>query len=1085
MSKQDKKHYRLGIDMGSTSIGWCMLELDKQEKPCGVINMGVRIFPDGRDEYHHTPLSVFRRKFRGQRRLYDRRRWRTQQLVNLLIQSGLLPKNENERKIEFQKDPLLLRKKALYEEISISEFGRILMHISKHRGFKSNRKAEKKENTKSKYKDAIENCLAKLAPGSDFKTLGEYLWNINEDKNKEEIHRLILKNKGVRFKKGDGTSHLKEPVKFSYKGAKNDNDIIFPTRDILLDEFIKLWDIQSRYHAELRNDELREKVRIIIFEQMKLKSQKHAIGNCYLYHNLKRCPKADPKFQEFRLWQTINNLRIIDSEENIERRLSYEEKQSIFTYLNTKASATFESIRKRLYSKESDRYKFTDESRKKSMLGNEIEALFRAKANSEILPIWDDMDSEIKSQVIEILIDNLDDEDQISYVEQKGISHKNAEKLISINIPSNLEGYCRLSLFALEQLLPYMRQGMMYSEACTAIGKSHSSAYTGEIFDSGDLPYYGKLLKRQSIPLNRPSNEPNADKYGKINNPTVHVALNQLGKVVNAICKQYGPPKAIHLEMGKDVPMSADERREIIKIQDENEKQNIDIANNISTKDNSIPLTKLNIVKYKLWIQISKNECERYCIYSGKNIKFTDVFSSITEIDHILPKSITYDDSMANKVLVYKSANDYKGNKTPYEAFHNSLDGYNWQDILNRVSTLPDNKKWRFLNNAMELFLTDKDPIARMMGDTRYMAVAAREYLSYICDEDNVISCTGRLTYNLRHGWGLNSILNDDSNEKNRTDHRHHAIDAFVIAMTDRATVKRFADSVKDSKSRFLDKLPQPYPEYKHEELQQKVGSIIVSFKPDQPKPQNLIKRMQTAGGLSKETAYSYIGQDQDNPKLGIYCVRQDVTSLTTKNVADVKDPVIKAKLSELLSKCSDEKEFRQKLPEWAKQHNIKKVKVLERANPKSMIPVFNKQGKVYKYYASDENLFADIYNPRPFDPNSKWQIEIVKSYDAHQKDFVPEWKKQFPMGKLVMRVYKNDIIALEYFTGVRELRRVRKMSKGLLWLAELNIAKKDEKLIDKEKKSVNQLYAMNACKAGVDVIGRCNDPNKLSNEYH
>ncbi|HNX00654.1 MAG TPA: type II CRISPR RNA-guided endonuclease Cas9, partial [Candidatus Cloacimonadota bacterium] len=140
-----KENYRLGIDMGSTSIGWCMLKLNDNNEPYDIINMGVRIFPDGRDDKSKEPLSVKRRNYRSMRRNLDRYLLRREQLLHFLDEHSLLPKDENERTSLFIKDPLEIRVKALDKEISLYEFSRAIIHLSKRRGFKSNRKDSAKE----------------------------------------------------------------------------------------------------------------------------------------------------------------------------------------------------------------------------------------------------------------------------------------------------------------------------------------------------------------------------------------------------------------------------------------------------------------------------------------------------------------------------------------------------------------------------------------------------------------------------------------------------------------------------------------------------------------------------------------------------------------------------------------------------------------------------------------------------------------------------------------------------------------------------------------------------------------------------
>jgi CRISPR-associated endonuclease Csn1 len=299
--------------------------------------------------------------------------------------------------------------------------------------------------------------------------------------------------------------------------------------------------------------------------------------------------------------------------------------------------------------------------------------------------------------------------------------------------------------------------------------------------------------------------------------------------------------------------------------------------------------------------------------------------------------------------------------------------------------------------------------------------------------------------------------------------------------MTDRSLVKQYADSIKRSRERFVENLHTPYPDFKHEELQLLIDKMTVSYKPDQPNPSILKKRNQTAGGLLEETAYHYLGQDKENPKYGIFCTRKNIADITPDKIDDIRDESghLKKRLYALLERCDrDEKAFTAKLSNWSKTHNVKKVKLLLKANPATMIPVRDKKGRIYKYYASGENLFADIYNPvKPGSP-PKWEMEIVSSYRAHQDGFLPDWKRQYPWAKLIMRLYKNDIVAFTDSEGNRELRRVRKMSSGVLFLRELKIAKKPKgKEGIGEQFTASQLQDKNACKAGVDAIGRYFDP--------
>jgi len=1055
MKPSEKKHYRLGIDMGSTSIGWCMLELDKQNNPCGIINMGVRIFPDGRDDKSKEPLSVSRRTYRGMRRNLDRYLDRRNRILEFFDRNGFLPQQNPERRQVFLKDPVELRKDALDRQITLSDMARAVIHLAKRRGFKSNRKTDKESQTA--YSEAIKNLETLLKENA--RTLGEYLWMRNSDLPKDK-------------------HNTKKPIKFRYEKGLPEEERIFPTRAMVEAEFDLIWDTQAKYNPILSPD-LKAELKDILFYQRPLRPQE--VGKCTLEPEEKRCLKAFPQFQEARLRQDINHLKLVNSWDNSVRDLAAEERETLFTMLNHKEKVTFKAMRKELLGKGVfEEYRFNFETDTKDKLqGNLTNYAFARE--KELAPWWQSLNLETQQKVISIILDeSLSDESAQMLLIDLGLKPELAVKALNSHLPN---GYGNLSLIALNNILPYLRQGFIYSTACEKAGYSHSGKYNGELFDKGDLPYYGELLKTATLPLGRKamSYDGDADQHGKINNPTVHIALNQLRKIINTLSDRYGAPAEINMELAREVKLGRKQNDEINKIIRKNTQENERIAEELAKL--GIDNNSENRLKMKLWEELSEDPVSKCCVYCGKQISQAGLFGPDIHIEHILPKSRTYDDNVSNKTVAHLSCNSEKGERSPYEAFGGKTGKYDWQSICERANKLPANKRWRFQKDAMEQFANEDELLGRMLNDTRYMSRVASEYMQYVTGK-LAIPVNGKLTEVLRRKWGLNQLLGE-SDIKERADHRHHAIDAFVIAMTDRVMVKRYADSVKRSKDRFLEKLPPPYASFSHDAMQEMINNIKVSFKPDQPNPSTLRGRNQTAGGLVKETAYSYIGPDPDNPKYGIYCVRQDVTSLTPKDIADIKDDTgfVKKRLSALWKSCGDdEKEFKAKLPAWAAQHNIKKVKLMLKANPDTMIPVRYKNGRIYKYYASDENLFADIYDKaKPGKEEPVWDMEIVSSYKAHLPEFKPEWKQKYPWAKLVMRLYKNDMVAFTNAEGKRELRRVRKMTYGIIYLRELNVAKKPKGKEDiGEAFTVNQLKVKNSCKAGVDEIGRFHDPARI-----
>jgi CRISPR-associated endonuclease Csn1 len=189
--------------------------------------------------------------------------------------------------------------------------------------------------------------------------------------------------------------------------------------------------------------------------------------------------------------------------------------------------------------------------------------------------------------------------------------------------------------------------------------------------------------------------------------------------------------------------------------------------------------------KMVLWEELSFDPATRCCPYSGVQISAAMLFSEEVEIEHILPFSKTLDDSLNNKTVSMRHANRFKGNDTPWEAFgKKTVQGFDYAAILQRAELMPRQKRSRFAEDGMERWLKDdKGFLARALNDTKYLSKVAREYLSLICPQDTRV-IPGQMTAMLRGKFGLNHVLGLDG-EKNRNDHRHHAVDACVIGVTD------------------------------------------------------------------------------------------------------------------------------------------------------------------------------------------------------------------------------------------------------------------------------------------------------------
>jgi CRISPR-associated endonuclease Csn1 len=309
--------YRLALDLGTNSIGWCLLDLNGNGDPCGVRRMGVRIFPDGRDPKSKESLAADRRLARSMRRRRDRYLRRRSALMNALVAAGLMPSDPVERKALESDDPYELRAKALVEPLTAGQVGRALFHLNQRRGFKSNRKAAGEENEAGKIKAGISALKAEIEASGEM-TLGAWL---------AARHR---KRQTVRARL-DGAG-----AKASYE--------FYPERALVQDEFQAIQAAQAPHHRHVTAEHW-SRIESVIFRQRPLRPVRP--GKCTLFPDQERAPWALPIAQEFRILTEIGNLRLYRPGEE-PRELSPDQHAQLFAKLCRSADLTFDKIKKEL-----------------------------------------------------------------------------------------------------------------------------------------------------------------------------------------------------------------------------------------------------------------------------------------------------------------------------------------------------------------------------------------------------------------------------------------------------------------------------------------------------------------------------------------------------------------------------------------------------------------------------------------------------------------------------------------------------------------------------------------------------------------
>lgn len=957
-------HKVLGIDIGTNSLGWALLD-DKEGR---ILATGVRVFPEGVDRTQtggEVSKNETRRTARGTRRQTRRRRERKLVVKKALIKTGLFPEDPDQITKLLEQNPYELRKKGLTEKLKLHEFGRVLYALAQRRGYKSNSKTDRKDQKATDGLLAEINHLQEEIEQNDHKTLGEHF--------------------AAELKAGN-------PVRGRHT-----------LRAMYLEEFNTLWQTQSSFYPDVLTEELKQRLndpnetenwvhKGLIFGQRKMYWKKSTIGKCELEPKEVRCEKSDRLAQQIRLHQEVNNLRLIES--GTERALSPEEKETLLDYLSTAKERTFDQIRKKLNLYQSAKFNLEEGDRSK-LLGMPVDARLAHKA--VFTRKWHQRPDQEKTDIVRFLLDHDDRPELIQEkaLQEWGLDAEATAALLRIDLT---EGRANYSRKAIEKLLPFIKQGLPLTGKDDTENALHKAGYL-----RADQRSKSKT-KKLPVPPDIP-------------NPIVKQALHEVRKLVNALIDEFGLPDAIHIEMARSVSGSAEQRLQMALKMREREREKDTAANYL--RQEGYQVSRNNIDRYLLW-----KEQGEHCAYCDKNFSPNMMFNtnSEIEIDHILPRSRSLDNSWMNKAVCCRDCNSAKGNQTPFEWLPKiSLERY--ETVLQAAARLPYLKRQRFSQPVLEL----NDFLERNLTDTGYIASEVRKYMSRL--DTDVICTKGQLTSLYRRYWELNNILHDQGlNIKNRDDHRHHAVDAIVVAFMDRKNLMKLSNFWKNDGQAHL---KQPWKNFRTE-IEAAVNKINVSHR----------TRRKISGALHEETIF---GTTQNS--LTTFVRRKPIPSINnTSQVEKIRDPKIKALVQDYLRKKGIDPEGKsQKINEkiWAEGIfmpsgvPVKKVRMLEESTniievrPNQFTaPGSNHHIEIYELLDEDGN---PILNK---DSSPKREGTIVTMFEAAQRAKNKEpliQRDHGPKTKFVMSLGINEMILLEI--GLKEpvLHRVQKLSNQII----------------------------------------------------
>ncbi|QST02446.1 type II CRISPR RNA-guided endonuclease Cas9 (plasmid) [Pontibacillus sp. ALD_SL1] len=746
---------KLGLDIGIGSVGWSLVDTENET----IIASNVRTFPvaEGAED---------RRLKRSARVLNDRKKKRMKKLKRLMNEQGILMPEGGDP------DVWRYRAEGLDRVLEDHEFGSALFHLSKRRGYRSNRREETDEDGKVTLEAIRAN--AELLEEKGYRTMGEMFY-------RDERFREQKRNQPGHYLTNVYRSHTEEEIRFLFKRQRELGNR--KATETFEESFVEIWGEQLPFAT--------------------VEGMMEMAGECSLLPGELRAPKASYTFQYFRLLQELHTLRIEKGEEY--RGLTDSEREALIPKLMKRRKTTYHQLRKDLtplFRDEKDwRFAGITYDPEHTLKKNESDVFLKLEDLHDLKKAVGEGYDKTDLDTFAFAITVCKETSQLhaylrnEYLSKEGEyirNHSNrdyGEEVAENLIPLRASGFGHLSLKAMNRLIPHMEKGYDLSGAMEEEG-------------------FKKEVQKE-----KPNRLPPVPPIG---NRAVMRALTQARKVVNSLIKTYGVPDRITVEFARDLSQSDQERMKESRRNKQNRAKNEGIVSTIE-KSGKKNVTGHDIKKVKLWEEQGKR-----CLYSGKPISLKEVLSDKTEVDHIIPFSRSFDDSYHNLVLVFSSENQNKGNKIPTEFMNETQ----WNDLKRRVegelSHLSSKKKELLLKPSFT-GAQEEEWKARHLNDTAYIAKAFTGLLRDHID-CSVHATNGRMTSLLRKRWEL-------TKEREHSD-IHHALDATIIAVTDGGMIQAVTRYYKHNKKESDLAFPLPWETF-IEDLLSHLDGITVSRMPD------------------------------------------------------------------------------------------------------------------------------------------------------------------------------------------------------------------------------------------------------------
>lgn len=1048
----------LGLDLGVGSIGWCLIALDAQGDPAEILGMGSRVVPltNLGDDKAFSKGKAFtanqeRTARRTMRRGFARYQLRRYRLRRELEKVGMLP---DAALIQL---PLLelweLRERAATagRRLTLPELGRVLCHINQKRGYrhiKSDAAAivgdegEKKKDSNSAYLAGIRANDEKLQ--DEHKTVGQYFAEQLRQNQSESP------TGGISYR-------IKDQI-FSRQRYIDEYDQIMAAQrvhypDILTDEFIRM----------LRDE--------VIFMQRPLKSCKHLVSLCEfekqervmrvqqddgkggrqlverrVKFGPKVAPKSSPLFQLCRIYEAVNNIRLTRPDGS-PRDITPEERAKIVAHLQSSASLSFAALKKLLKEKALIADQLTSKS---GLKGNSTRVALAAalqpypqyhhlldmelETRMMSVQLTDEETGEVTEREVAVVTDSyvrqplyrlwhilysIEERDAMrrALITQLGMKEEDLDgglldQLYRLDFVK--PGYGNKSAKFICKLLPQLQQGLGYSEACTAVGYRHSNSPTSEEIAERTLLEKIPLLQRNEL-----------------RQPLVEKILNQMINLVNALKAEYGVDE-VRVELARELKMSREERERMTRQNGQRKEANDKVAERI--RQCGLYPTKPRIQKYMLW-----EEAGKVCLYCGRSIEEEQCLNGDDmEVEHIIPKSVLYDDSYGNKTCACHECNQTKGNRTALEYIR--AEGRE-AEYMKRINDLLKEKKISYSKHQRLRWLKEDIPSDFLERQLRLTQYISRQAMAILQQGIRRVSASeGGVTARLRSLWGYGKILHtlnldryDSMGETERVsregetteelrikdwskrmDHRHHAIDALVVACTRQSYIQRLnrlssefgredkkmedqeaqeQQATETGRLSNLERWLTQRPHFSVRTVSDKVAEILISYRPGQrvvTRGRNIYRKKMADG---REVSCVQRGVLVPRGELMEASLYGKIISQGRERIVkryplhDLKGEVVDPRLRELIAEYNQEITSKVKAKgaplylDAAEKQEVRSVRCyVDKPSVAKAIPIrFDECGRAITFVKSGSNHHLAIYRT----PKGELVESIVSFWDA------------------------------------------------------------------------------------------------------